>query len=156
MKKNRTPSPADVRIPLTICIIVGILMLLGYTLLSALTDFSELLIGIVLTVLYAYVAVFCFVLVRGKLNKIKIEIRRAEAFNKDVSRMFGDTVDLPYAITDENGALMSVNNAHVGSPENNALYSGVRANLTRRNFIMKWSMYSCACSSVMIPLSRSR
>lgn len=111
MKKNRTPSPADVRIPLTICIILGILMLLGYTLLSALTDFSELLLGIVLTVLYAYVAVFCFVLVRGKLNKIKIEIRRAEAFNKDVSRMFGDTVDLPYAITDENGALMSVNNA---------------------------------------------
>ena len=30
----------------------------------------------------------------------------------------------------------------VGSPENNSLYSGVRANLTIRNFIMKWSMIS--------------
>ena len=43
----------------------------------------------------------------------------------------------------------------VGSPEKRELYSGVRANLTRRSFMMKWSMYSCACSSVMRPLSRS-
>ena len=44
----------------------------------------------------------------------------------------------------------------VGSPENNALYSGVRANLTKRNFITKWSTSSCACSSVNVPFSKSR
>src|SRR5574344_138604 len=31
---------------------------------------------------------------------------------------------------------------HVGSPENSALYSGVLANLTNLNFMMKWSIIS--------------
>lgn len=111
MKKNKTPSPADVRIPLTICIIIGILFLLGYTLLSSLTDISELLIGIILTALYIYAAVFCFVAVRSKLGKIDIEVRRAQAIDQEISQMFKDTVDLPFAVTDEAGAIMSVSSA---------------------------------------------
>ena len=43
----------------------------------------------------------------------------------------------------------------VGSPENNSLYSGVLANFTRRNFIMKWSIISWASASVMIPSFKS-
>ncbi len=111
MKKNKTPSPADVRIPLTICIIIGILFLLGYTLLSSLTKMSELLIGIILTALYVYAAVICFVAVRSKLGKIDIEVRRAQAINKEISLMFKETVDLPFAITDEHGSVMSVSAA---------------------------------------------
>ena len=42
-----------------------------------------------------------------------------------------------------------------GSPENRSLYSGVRANLIRRSFMMKWSMNSWICSSVKVPSFKS-
>ena len=41
------------------------------------------------------------------------------------------------------------------TPENNWLYEGIRANLTIRSFIVKWSMSSCASCSVRMPLSIS-
>ena len=45
---------------------------------------------------------------------------------------------------------------HCGSPENRFWYSGVRANLTMRSFMMKWSTNSWICSSVKVPRARSR
>ena len=45
--------------------------------------------------------------------------------------------------------------AHTGSPENNSLYAGIRANLTIRNFITIWSINSCASLSVNVPASKS-
>ena len=44
----------------------------------------------------------------------------------------------------------------VGSPENSSLYSFMRINFTMRNFITKWSIISCACSSVSTPRFKSR
>ncbi len=46
--------------------------------------------------------------------------------------------------------------AQTGSPENNWLYDGMRANLTIRNFITIWSINSCASSSVNVPSCKSR
>ena len=43
----------------------------------------------------------------------------------------------------------------VGSPENRSLYSGVLKNLIILNFIINWSINSCASSSVMIPACKS-
>ena len=103
MKKKRTPSPADVRTPLTICILIGIFLLTTYTVFCAFTDFSPLILGIVITVVYVYTAVFCFVLVNKKLKKIAQELERADAFNKELSQMFDETVELPYAVVASDG-----------------------------------------------------
>ena len=46
--------------------------------------------------------------------------------------------------------------AQTGSPENNWLYDGMRANLTMRNFMTIWSMSSCASASVNVPSCMSR
>ena len=43
--------------------------------------------------------------------------------------------------------------AQTGSPENNWLYDGMRANLTIRNFITIWSINSCASSRLMYLLA---
>ena len=45
---------------------------------------------------------------------------------------------------------------HVGSPEKSSLYSLIRINLIILSFITKWSISSCAPSSVKIPRSMSR
>ena len=111
MKKKRIPSPADVRIPLTICILIGIFMLALYTVLCALTEFPPLILGIALTVLYIYAAIFSFVLVRNKLKKIARERERADAFNKELSQMFDETVELPYVVTAPDGHITATNSA---------------------------------------------
>src|SRR5690554_2694557 len=43
----------------------------------------------------------------------------------------------------------------VGSPVNNSLYSGVLANLIILNFIIKWSINSCASTSSIKPSFKS-
>ena len=111
MKKKRTPSPADVRTPLTICILIGIFLLALYTVLCALTEFSPLILGIALTVLYSYTAVFGFMAVRNKLKKIAHELERADAFNKELSQMFDEVVELPYAVVAPDGHIALTNTA---------------------------------------------
>ncbi len=103
MRKRLPPKAADIRIPLTICIIIGIFLLTVYTVLTSLTDFSPLILGIVLTVLYLYAAVFSFVAVRNKLRSVELERQRADALNIEMHQMFRESVDLPYAVVAEDG-----------------------------------------------------
>lgn len=109
MKKNTSPSPADVRIPLTICILIGIFLLALFTILSALTEIPVLLTGIVLTVIYIYIAVFSFIAVRGRLRRIERDQARADALNTEIYQMFRETVDLPYAVTSPDGSVAVIN-----------------------------------------------
>lgn len=103
MKKRLPPKAADIRVPLTVCIIIGIFLLTVYTVLTSLTELSPLLVGIVLTVLYLYAAVFSFVAVRNKLRSVEAERRRTDAMNIELNRMFGESVELPYAVVGEDG-----------------------------------------------------
>lgn len=109
MKKRLPPSAADVRIPLTICIIIGIFLLTVYTVLTSLTNFSPLVLGIILTVLYIYVAVFGFVAVRNKLRSVEAERRRNDAINTEIYQMFREAVDVPFAVVATDGHITMVN-----------------------------------------------
>ncbi|MBQ9080948.1 MAG: DHH family phosphoesterase [Clostridia bacterium] len=111
MKKNNSPSRLDVRIPLTVCVLIGIFMLALYTVLSSMTDFPPLILGIVLTALYVYVAIFGFVAVKNRTKRAEQEIARANDFNKELSQMFNETVDLPYAVVDPDGTIAITNSA---------------------------------------------
>ncbi len=111
MKRKLPPQAADIRIPLTICIIIGIFLLTVYTVLTSLTDFSPLLLGIILTVLYIYVAVFGFVAVRNKLRSVEAERRRADALNTEMYQMFREAIDVPFAVVAEDGHISMVNHS---------------------------------------------
>ena len=111
MKKKRIPSPADVRRPLTICILIGIFMLALYTVLTTLTEIPPIIIGIASTVLYIYSAIFSLVLVKNKLKKIARELERADAFNKELSQMFDEVVELPYVVVAPDGHITATNSA---------------------------------------------
>lgn len=111
MKRRLPPEAADIRIPLTICVIIGIFLLTVYTVLTSLTDFSPLLLGIILTVLYIYVAVFGFVAVRNKLRSVEAERRRADALNTEMYQMFREAIDVPFAVVAEDGHIATVNHS---------------------------------------------
>lgn len=111
MKRKLPPQATDIRIPLTICIIIGIFLLTVYTVLTSLTDFSPLLLGIILTVLYIYVAVFGFVAVRNKLRSVEAERRRADALNTEMYQMFREAIDVPFAVVAEDGHIATVNHS---------------------------------------------
>lgn len=103
VRKRQPPKASDIRIPLTACVIVGIALLTVYTVLTSLTDFSPLILGIVLTVLYLYAAVFSFMAVRNKLRNVELERQRADALNVELHQMFRESIDLPYAVVAEDG-----------------------------------------------------
>ena len=109
MRKRLPPNAADVRIPLTICIIIGIFLLTVYTVLTSLTDFSPLILGIIFTVLYLYIAIFGFVAVRNKLKSVELERQRADAMNTEMYQMFRESVDLPYAVVAADGHVAIIN-----------------------------------------------
>jgi len=116
LKKSRKsnysiPSAADVRIPLMICVIIGIFFLATYTVLASLTDLPQMLIGISVTVVYIYIAVFVFLSVRNKLRKVRVEEEKAEAMNTEISQLFREVVDLPYVIISEAGSVVIANDA---------------------------------------------
>lgn len=113
MSKNRTEpaSPADIRIPLMICVLIGVFFLAAFTILVSFTSLPPAPVGIILTVSYVYIAILIFIAVRGKLRKIAAEEERALALNTEIYQMFRETVDLPYAIISADGKITVLNRA---------------------------------------------
>lgn len=56
MKKNRSKpaSVADLRIPLMVCVLIGVFLLAVYTVVVSFTTLPPSLFGIILTVIYIY------------------------------------------------------------------------------------------------------
>ncbi|NLW74593.1 MAG: hypothetical protein GX057_06885 [Clostridiales bacterium] len=113
MKKNRSKpaSSADIRIPLVVCVIIGIFLLAAYTIVVSFTALPPSLFGIILTVVYIYTAIFTFLGVRNRLRKIALEEERAAAYNTEIYQMFRETIDLPYAIVSAEGRVTIINRA---------------------------------------------
>jgi c-di-AMP phosphodiesterase-like protein len=113
LKKNRSKpaSVADLRIPLMVCVLIGVFLLAVYTVVVSFTTLPPSLFGIILTVIYIYTAIFTFLGVRNRLRRIAIEEERAAAFNTEIYQMFRETIDLPYAIVSVEGRVTIINRA---------------------------------------------
>ncbi len=111
MKKPKTPRApyAEVRIPLMICVLIGILMLAAYTATITLTDLPPTVSGIIFTLVYIYVALLIFFGVRQRIRKIAVEEERERALNTEIYQMFRENIDLPYAIISSDGKVSIIN-----------------------------------------------
>lgn len=111
MKKNKAEpaSPADVRIPLMVCVLIGAFFLAAYTLIVSFTSLPPAICGVAITVVYGYIAVLTFFSVRNKLRRIAAEQEAAAALNTEIYQMFREEVELPYAIVSSDGKIAVVN-----------------------------------------------
>ncbi len=107
--KNLRSTAADIRVPLMICVLIGVFMLASYTVIVSFTNLSEIIVGIIFTVAYIYIAVFFFFGVRNKLKKIALEEEEANALNTEIYQMFRENIDLPYAIISSDGKVTIIN-----------------------------------------------
>ncbi len=109
MKKNTSPHSDNIRVPLTVCIMIGIFLLAVYTVLASATELPHLPLGIALTVVYIGVTALVLWRVKVRLAEARAERERDEAFNTETYRMFRESVDLPYAVISADGSVALVN-----------------------------------------------
>ena len=69
-------------------------------------------------------------------------IRRMLAEGRDCDELLLQLKAAESSVSKVSKIILQDHLTHCGSPEKSALYSGVRANLTMRSFMMKWSTIS--------------
>jgi c-di-AMP phosphodiesterase-like protein len=92
-----------------ICVLIGVFLLAAYTIAVSFTELPPVIVGIILTVLYVYTAIFFFIGVRNKLKKLALEKAEADALNTEIYQMFRENIDLPYAIISSDGKVTIIN-----------------------------------------------
>ena len=98
-------------IPSRVYVILAIAVLAVNTAVCVFAHTDPAVTGIISIAVYALVSLIVYFLVKHKLNLYRIESNASEAQNKSVVYSFKNQLKIPYAVTDENGKLITANAA---------------------------------------------
>ncbi len=98
-------------LPSRIYVIVAICLLALNTVLCAFTPVDPVICGVITIVLYSAVSLTVYIIVRRRFAIFKKETTLSEQQSKNVIYTFRNNISLPYAVIDEKGCIITVNNA---------------------------------------------
>ncbi len=102
---------ADLRLPLLVCAVEGLVLLLVYTLLVS-YDIPHLpTIGASFAIIYALSAALFFMVYALRLSKQHRDQATIDRLDKDIYKLFKNSIDLPYAIMNSDGHILVINGA---------------------------------------------
>ena len=111
-KKKNSIFRTDLRPPLIVAAVIGMVLLLAFTVISLLVDPAELwLYGLALCGVYLVSATCILVPYLARYRRITLANDAAEMMTTEVSDMFRYVVEIPYAIVGEDGTVKIVNGA---------------------------------------------